>query len=193
MAMATVPELALEALLGGVFVHYMVAGRRTFYSADFEYERGAQVGQVSFLVCGMMATWWVALHVTMRLVNGVIAAVVLTAAVSLYEWARQTIWGRRFGLGWGDQIPEELCDQGPYRLVRHPIYLGYMLTFVAIVIALPHWLTAASCALNIAIFTYAAFDDERRIAGSAISADYAAYRRRTGMFLPRFNRAAPGR
>ena len=30
---------------------------------------------------------------------------------------------------------------------------------------------------------------ERVIAGSTLSADYAAYRKRTGMFLPRFRRA----
>ncbi len=193
MTTAAVPELVLETLLGGVFVHYTIAGRRTFYSTDFESERGANFGQFSFLACGMAVTWWVALHVAIRPVNGVISATLLAAALSLYEWARQTIWGRRFGLGLGDQIPEALCEQGPYRLMRHPIYLSYMLTFAAIVIALPHWLTEASFVLNTVLFAYMAFDDERRLLASALASDYAAYRERTGMFWPKFGRMSPGR
>ena len=67
----------------------------------------------------------------------------LALSVALYEWARQTIWGRRFGLGWGDHVPEALCASGPYRYIRHPIYLSYLLAFLAVLIALPHWITAA--------------------------------------------------
>ena len=40
--------------------------------------------------------------------------------------------------------------------------------------------------VNVAIFTHAAITDERTLARSAIAADYAAYRLRAGMFLPRF-------
>jgi hypothetical protein len=39
----------------------------------------------------------------------------------------------------------------------------------------------------------AARSDERVIAGSALAADYAAYRGRTGMLLPRLSPPAPGR
>ena len=90
-------------------------------------------------------------------------------------------------------MPEAVCSQGPYRLVRHPIYLSYLLAWLAALMALPHWLTAAIFALNATLFVLVAFDDERKLAGSALAPDYAAYRARTGMFLPRFSRAAPGR
>jgi protein-S-isoprenylcysteine O-methyltransferase Ste14 len=80
-----------------------------------------------------------------------------------------------------------LCERGPYRFVRHPIYLSYMLAFGAVVIALPHWVSALMFIVSIAIFTHAAFTDERTLARSALAADYAAYRERAGMFWPRFN------
>ena len=81
-------------------------------------------------------------------------------------------------------MPETLCDEGPYRYIRHPIYLSYVLAFLAVLIALPHWITALSFLLNFALSVGAARSDERVLAGSALAADYAAYRERTGMFLP---------
>lgn len=129
----------------------------------------------------------------MQWVNEVVAVPLLMASVALYEWARHTIWGRRFGLALGDHVPESLCEAGPYRYSRHPIYLSYVLAFLAVLVALPHWVTALSFLANLAVFVVVARSDERVLAGSALATDYAAYRERTGMFIPRFSRAAPGR
>ena len=113
--------------------------------------------------------------------------------MSLYEWARHIVWGRRFGIAWGDRVPGAVCADGPYRWVRHPLYLSYLIAYLAALVALPHWLTATVFLFNCPLFAHAARHDERQIAASALAADYAAYRERTGMFLPRFSRSAPGR
>jgi protein-S-isoprenylcysteine O-methyltransferase Ste14 len=42
------------------------------------------------------------------------------------------------------------------------------------------------CVLNIGLFVYMAFDDERVLLRSAIAADYKNYKVRVGMFVPRF-------
>jgi protein-S-isoprenylcysteine O-methyltransferase Ste14 len=119
--------------------------------------------------------------------------VLMVAAIALYEWARHTIRSRRFGVGWGDHVPEELCESGPYRWVRHPIYLAYQLAFLAAFVALPHWITLVLLAENVALFTHAASNDEATIATSGLAAAYVDYRKRAGLFWPRFNRATPGR
>ena len=111
----------------------------------------------------------------------------------MYGWARHTIWGRRFGVAYGEHIPAELCTDGTYRFVRHPIYLSYLLAYLAALLALPHWITAAIFVVYLSLFVHAARHDERQIATSALAADYASYRERTGMFLPRVTRARPGR
>jgi protein-S-isoprenylcysteine O-methyltransferase Ste14 len=87
-------------------------------------------------------------------------------------------------------VPEALCDEGPYRYIRHPIYLSYALAFLAVLVALPHWITALTFLFNFALTVGAARSDERVLAASALAADYASYRERTGMFLPRINRSA---
>jgi protein-S-isoprenylcysteine O-methyltransferase Ste14 len=79
------------------------------------------------------------------------------------------------------------------RIPRHPLYVSCLIAYLAALVALPHWLTASVFLVNIALFVHAARHDERQIAASALAADYAAYRERTGMFLPRLSRAAPGR
>jgi protein-S-isoprenylcysteine O-methyltransferase Ste14 len=191
MIVPTLPNAILLLLLGGVFVHFMVAGSRTFHFK--EDEPGGWIGQFSFLVTGTMATWGLGIRLPIPPANQVTAGLVLMSSLSLYEWARRTIWGRRFGLGWGEHVPETLCEDGPYRYVRHPLYVSYVLAFLAVFIALPHWITTITLLFNLALFVDVARRDERVIAASALAASYAAYRERTGMFLPRISRAAPGR
>ena len=193
MIVPTIPQALLLFLLGAVFLYFLQAGGRTFYSLNLENERGASLGQAAFLIGGTIPVWYLGLHHPIRLPNGVAAAVLLAVSVSVYEWARHTIWGRRFGLGWGEHVPDTVCDAGPYRFIRHPIYLGYLLAFLAAAIALPHVVTATSLVANAVLFTHAALDDERKLAASPLAASYAAYRERTGRFFPRFSRPAPGR
>jgi protein-S-isoprenylcysteine O-methyltransferase Ste14 len=183
----SIPQAILVFALGAVFVHFIVAGGRTFTSTNFADEPGAVIGQLAFVFGGVAPAWFLGLRQVIAPLNGVVAALLLVASVALYEWARHTIWGRRFGLGWGTHVPEAVCDQGPYRWVRHPVYLGYWLAYASILVALPHLLTAGVFVAVTGLFVHAAWHDEREIAGSALAADYDAYRKRTGMFFPKLS------
>jgi protein-S-isoprenylcysteine O-methyltransferase Ste14 len=193
MKIPPLPQLVLLFFLGGAFLHFSLAGARTFYSRNLAYETGATFASYSFMFGGTVTTWLLGLYQPIHTASGLLAAFMLAVSLALYEWARHTIWGRRFGLGWGEHVPDALCEQGPYRFVRHPIYLSYILAFGAVLIALPHWLTAVVFAGNLALFVHAAFSDERTLARSPIATDYAAYRERAGMFWPRLSSTGPGR
>lgn len=193
MIIPTLPNAILLLALGGAFIHFMYAGARTFYFLNADNEPGAWMAQFSFLVTGTIATWWLGIVKPVPVVNQLAAWPVLIASVSLYEWARHTIRGRRFGLALGDHVPEALCEAGPYAYIRHPIYLSYVIAFLAVLIALPHGVTALTFLYNLGLSVAAARSDERVLAASALAADYAAYRRRTGMFLPKPGRSAAGR
>jgi hypothetical protein len=62
-----------------------------------------------------------------------VTAIVSTAGLALIIAAKLSL-GRSFGL-----VPANrgIVSTGPYRLVRHPIYLGYLVTHVAFVLANP--------------------------------------------------------
>lgn len=193
MQVQPLPHWILLFFLGGIFLHFMLAAGRTFYSSDLASEPGALIGEFAFAMGGTATAWFLGLHRQIPLANGIFATSLMLASLGLYEWARHTIWTRRFGVGWGTHVPEALCEAGPYRRIRHPVYLAYMLAYLAVFVALPHWLTAATLVGGVVLFTHAARSDEARIAASAISADYAAYRKRVGRFWPRLSSAKPGR
>jgi protein-S-isoprenylcysteine O-methyltransferase Ste14 len=195
MRIPSAPHLILLLFLGGMFVHFMAAGGRTFsYGKGAGDELGTNLVLLDFIMGGTLPTWVLGLfYLPIATANGVATAVLMVISVALYEWARHTIWRRGFGIAFHDQVPEEVCTEGPYRWVRHPLYVSYLVAYLAVLVALPHWLTATVFVANIALFVLAARNDERILADSALAADYAVYRERTGMFLPRLSRSAPGR
>jgi len=186
----TLPHLILLFFLGGVFIHFIQAGARTLHFKSEYAGPGAMIAQLMFMFGGVIPIWFLGLYQAIHLVNGIFAACILVTCIALYEWARHTIWGRRFGVGWGDHVPDELCEAGPYRYIRHPLYLAYVLAYLAAFVALPHWFTGILLMANVALFTHAAITDERAIAESPLAADYAAYRSRTGMFWPKWGHSS---
>ena len=117
-----------------VFGYFAQAGANTFERDDGDVN-GAFRGQFSLLVTGAIATGLLSFRQVLHPANGITAAIVLLAAVALYEWARWTIRERRFHIAWSGDVPDELCASGPYAFVRHPVYLSYLLAFVAVPIA----------------------------------------------------------
>jgi len=189
----TLPHLVLLFFLGGVFIHFLQAGSRTLHFKEGDAGPGAALAQGMFFFGGIVPIWFLGLYQPIHFINGIVATCILMTCISLYEWSRHAIWGRRFGVGLGDHVPDELCETGPYRYIRHPIYLAYVLAYVAGLVALPHWVTGSLLAVNVGLFAYMANDDEKTIATSALATDYASYRERTGMFFPKISPTRPGK
>jgi len=183
----TVPRLILLVVLACTFPYFLGAGARTFTSSGTD-DAGAIWAQISFGFTGALPTITLGLVVPIRLYNAVGAIAVLICSLTLYEWARHTIWGRSFYIAWSGDVPEALCDRGPYAHVRHPIYASYILAFLAVLVALPTLITLAAFVFNAGLFTHAALSDERSLTSGAFGAEYARYKERTGMFLPRIVR-----
>jgi protein-S-isoprenylcysteine O-methyltransferase Ste14 len=185
---ASPAELALLAAFVLAFTHFLYGGARTFKWSDGD-ELAAGMAQLSFLVTGAIATFALAFDTRIGTWNGLAALTLLLLSVSLYEWARRTIRERGFHIAWSGDVPDSVCDEGPYALIRHPVYLSYMLAFLALAVAMPRWETAAILVFNAALFTHAAMSDERSLAGSPLDEAYARYKRSTGMLFPRLWRA----
>lgn len=174
------------------FYYFLLAGARTFeYGPQDDLASG--LAQFSFLVTGTLATIFLGWRAEVSMANAVAGGGLMLAALALYEWARHTIAGRRFHIAWSGEVPDAVCEAGPYRFVRHPFYASYLLAFAGLVAALPSLWTLAIFGFNAALFGHAARDDERSMAQSDLAAEYARYRARTGMFLPRLRRPAADR
>jgi protein-S-isoprenylcysteine O-methyltransferase Ste14 len=76
----------------------------------------------------------------------------------------------------------------PYRIIRHPLYLGWLLTFWATpTMTAAHAFFAAVTTAYILV----AIQFEERDLITAHGADYAKYRERVPMLIPRPARSAP--
>src|SRR3954451_774203 len=97
------------------------------------------------------------------------------------------IWARvHIGRNWGGPMTQknepELVTTGPYRLVRHPIYVGILVAGVGTAVALSWpWLTAV--VLGGSYFVYSAVVEERYMT-EQFPDTYPAYKRSTKMFVP---------
>jgi protein-S-isoprenylcysteine O-methyltransferase Ste14 len=81
--------------------------------------------------------------------------------------------------------PEFLLRHGPFRYVRHPFYLSYLIFWTATAAAFVGFLPWAAPAVMLAIYQNAASREEGKFAKSELAAAYDQYRGQAGMFLPR--------
>jgi protein-S-isoprenylcysteine O-methyltransferase Ste14 len=78
----------------------------------------------------------------------------------------------------------ELVTTGPYRLVRHPMYLGLYLNHVGVFLLTANWLIGVTWLVAFtAIMIYRLPREEAMMLGR-FGRDYEAWRERTGRFLP---------
>lgn len=116
-----------------------------------------------------------------------VACVALAIALLLFEWARRTVRGHYFSWIFSTDTPTFVCTDGPFAYVRNPFYTSYLLTMAATVIMRPAIFRAAVFLTMVVYFVAAALHEERKFARSAVAADYARYKARTGRFLPKLN------
>ena len=113
-----------------------------------------------------------------------IAVPLLAAGLWLFWYSHRTIgdyWSIKI------EIKEEhrLVTWGPYRYVRHPLYTTFFLGYLGTVLALQSWILAAGVPAFVASYLIFAREEEN-IMERGFGETYRAYRRRTGMFLPKW-------
>jgi protein-S-isoprenylcysteine O-methyltransferase Ste14 len=118
--------------------------------------------------------------------TGADAALLLFAAsLALFGWTIKATRQTPPTLAFATDQPDFLLKHGPYRFVRHPFYLSYMLFWIGTACATSALLGWATPLVMLALYQHAASREEQKFAASGLSSAYAAYRRSAGMFLPR--------
>jgi protein-S-isoprenylcysteine O-methyltransferase Ste14 len=125
-----------------------------------------------------------------HLISGVSEAWPLVLALfagslSVFVWAIKATRRTPPTLAFDTDAPSFLLHHGPYRFVRHPFYLSYLMFWIGTAAIAHGLLPWAAPALMAALYFDAATREERKFAMSELSSAYAAYRAQAGMFLPR--------
>ena len=85
---------------------------------------------------------------------------------------------------------QPVVENGPYRWIRHPVYLGVLMIWFALALAFQ----SATTFLIAAVYVIPAFvfyiHSEEEMMADAYGASYGDYCRRTGMLFPRFRRSS---
>ena len=95
--------------------------------------------------------------------------------------AMGTNW--RMGIDPGERLV--LVTRGPFRFVRHPIYLFQAVMLWGLALLLPTPLSLMAIAIHLVCVRIKAADEESFLLG-AYGANYELYRSRTGKLLPKF-------
>ena len=116
---------------------------------------------------------------------GWIGVVLAAAGVGIAIWAR---W--HLGANWSGVVTlkegHELIRSGPYRTMRHPIYLGILLALLGSAVALGE--VRGLLAVTVAWLSfYTKARREESFLTQEFGDRFAEHRRHTGMFLPRFS------
>jgi protein-S-isoprenylcysteine O-methyltransferase Ste14 len=103
----------------------------------------------------------------------------VAVAGSLWILASVLALGRCFGV-----LPEArgLVTRGPYRLVRHPVYLGEIIALAGLTIAAPAWSHLVVLAIFVLAQSVRMGLEEKAL--SEAFPEYAAYAARTSRLLP---------
>jgi protein-S-isoprenylcysteine O-methyltransferase Ste14 len=145
---------------------------------------GMRVIKVCGIAFGIMHLVAVIATPDISAIRGVSGAVLYLAALSLFWWAIRTSMGKPLSAVFSPDLPTHLVAQGPYRMIRHPLYCSYLICWVAGWVATGRMWLGPTILVMLVIYVVAAAEEERKFACSPLAEAYQQYRARTGLLLP---------
>lgn len=115
----------------------------------------------------------------------VIALFCYLLSACLFWWAIFTANGLEFAFS---SSVGKIITTGPYKFVRHPFYLSYIITWSTNTLlfnSIPLWITLLYL---ITFYSISARREEKVIMESEHATEYSHYQKNVGMFLPRVHK-----
>jgi protein-S-isoprenylcysteine O-methyltransferase Ste14 len=182
----------LRPMLAILVAFVIVAGQPTLRREEVRESREADRGTAPLIMLASLGTqiatvveWRLRVR-PVELAPGpitVLGAVIAFAGLALRLHAIRVL-GRRFSATVRVTRDHELIDEGAYRYLRHPSYLGVLLVIVGIAVMFRSWLAAAAgVPLMVAVYRRRIRLEERALEAT-LGAVYRTYRERTWSLLP---------
>ena len=108
-------------------------------------------------------------------------------SLGLFCWTVATTRERRLPIAFADDMPEFIYRTGPYRYLRHPFYMSYILCWIGTSAATRGvWSWVVPLVMG-TVYVAVARREEQKFRASRLSEAYDAYRKRTAMFIPTYH------
>jgi protein-S-isoprenylcysteine O-methyltransferase Ste14 len=190
-------RIALSAVLavfaGGWIANARAAGlsRATFYTRNEGWLLalvvrsliGVSLGTAVVSIVDPRNTSWSAVDLPAWLRWSAVAASV--PVLALVFWILRAL-GRNFSTSLVE--PETLVTDGPYRLVRHPLYAAFLLLWLVFALISANWFVGAAGISAFAIVLIIRTPKEERLLLGRFGDEYRAYVQRTGRIVPKLRR-----
>lgn len=92
---------------------------------------------------------------------------------------------------WSHWVPTKVVRQGPYRWIRHPVYVGLYAVILGFGFLLSSLATFVVSASFLPFWVFQSFSEERQML-ELFGDDYREYRSTVGMFFPKMRRRKQG-
>ncbi|MDJ0755405.1 MAG: isoprenylcysteine carboxylmethyltransferase family protein [Ardenticatenaceae bacterium] len=107
-------------------------------------------------------------------------------SLPLLVWVLDAL-GRQWSRNLQLQDEHQLITDGPYRLVRHPMYTVIFMAMSTVAIVSANWLMIVPAVVAMGVI-YSRIPKEEAMLKEAFPGDYEGYMARTGRLLPRLRR-----
>lgn len=112
--------------------------------------------------------------------------VLMTTAFALFLWAARHSARKKLSLAFDEETKVDgIITTGPWRLIRHPFYVSYILFWLGCAWGTVHPSSIVVLATLLFIYGYSAVREELALRQSRHGDAYLQYRRSVGFFLPK--------
>lgn len=113
-----------------------------------------------------------------------VGVVTLPGGVALLAWAHRHL-GKSFHSLIVTKEDHVLVDTGPYRYIRHPIYLAYLLNYLGGGLLAGNWVLTVVPIVAYSVLVALRVGQEERVMTAHFGEPYRTYMSKTGRFLPK--------
>lgn len=159
--------------------------RYRLFRIDGSPPAGVRVIEWATLGCIVLGTVLTATRPSPWLPADLLACVCALGAAAVLAWACRTVRPRQLAAAFSPDLPTELIRRGPYRIVRNPFYMAYLLGHAVPALASRSPWAAVAWIAMATIYHHAAVLEERKFLSSTLADEFRSYANQTGRFWPR--------
>lgn len=116
-----------------------------------------------------------------------LSVLLILPVLVFFGWSFRSL-GTNYRGGVGLYDAHELVTTGPYRVLRHPIYLAFIAIMILVLVLSANWVLGVSGLLLVASIAAARIPVEEAQLSRRFGPEYESYRAKTGCLIPRLRR-----
>jgi protein-S-isoprenylcysteine O-methyltransferase Ste14 len=112
-----------------------------------------------------------------------LGAIIFSSALWVFRRSHKEL-GRNWSITLEIREQHKLVCNGPYALIRHPMYTSFMLMGLGQAFLLPNWVAGLAGLIGFAVLFFLRVDKEERMMLENFGPQYVAYMERTKRLIP---------